>query len=330
MPVIIGGWQPLLAQYALELPQTTTEVTQAQPFTIVVLPDTQHYSQYNPAGFSAQTNWIRQNQATQKLVYVTQLGDIVEVWDDQKQWRVADQSMARLDGHIPYGIAPGNHDISPDGANSYFPQYFPASRIAQRSLPIAEFDSATLVPAQPKVIAGRNTYHTFRGGGHDFIAFNLEFCPSDDTLAWVDTNLKRFASHTAIIATHSFLNGRGERETAEASCLPYQAKHLNAGADIWRKLVEPGTNPNILLVLSGHDISAPDGAARRTDYLNGRPVHQLLSNYQNLPNGGDGYLRLLRFDPSARAISVSTYSPTLNRQLTDSGNNFTIELPADF
>ena len=38
----------------------------------------------------------------------------------------------------------------------------------------------------------------------------------------------------------------------------------------------------------------------------------MLADYQDLPNGGNGYLRILRFSPDNDTIMVQTYSPTLD------------------
>ena len=43
-----------------------------------------------------------------------------------------------------------------------------------------------------------------------------------------------------------------------------------------------------------------------------------------MTNGGNGYLRIMKFYPSSDTIDVLTYSPYLNSYLTDSGNRFTI------
>jgi len=51
-------------------------------------------------------------------------------------------------------------------------------------------------------------------------------------------------------------------------------------------------------------------------------VAQLLSNYQDGPDGGRGYLRLLRFAPLAREVHVTTYSPALDLSLEDDENDF--------
>ena len=45
----------------------------------------------------------------------------------------------------------------------------------------------------------------------------------------------------------------------------------------------------------------------------GLPVHHILANYQGYPEGGNGWLRLLRFSPTRDQIYVEAYSPTLDR-----------------
>ena len=76
-------------------------------------------------------------------------------------------------------------------------------------------------------------------------------------------------------------------------------------------------------MLSGH----VHGESRRTDIVNGHPVFQMLADYQNLPSGGEGWLRILRFVPAESKIYVQTYSPWLNRYDTDADSEFTLDFP---
>ena len=103
----------------------------SEEFTIIVLPDTQFYSERHPVIFTAQTQWIRDNKDTldwdndgtsEPIIYVAHMGDIVDdnlcnPTDDE--WENADTSMKILDAdpdavppipYIPYGVLPGNHD----------------------------------------------------------------------------------------------------------------------------------------------------------------------------------------------------------------------------
>ena len=45
----------------------------------------------------------------------------------------------------------------------------------------------------------------------------------------------------------------------------------------------------------------------------GRPVIEVLQDYQDYPNGGDGWLRLIQFDIPNNQIVFETYSPVLDQ-----------------
>jgi hypothetical protein len=49
-------------------------------------------------------------------------------------------------------------------------------------------------------------------------------------------------------------------------------------------------------------------------------MHQLLFNAQWAPQGGDGWLRLLEFQPDGKTIEVKTYSPHLDRKNAEAPN----------
>jgi hypothetical protein len=84
-------------------------------------------------------------------------------------------------------------------------------------------------------------------------------------------------------------------------------------------------------MLSGHVCRLADmalaGEGRRQDSFAGHTVHSLLSDFQCHPNGGDGWLRIMRFVPSANEIRVRTFSPTLNQFEVDDSSDFTISTP---
>src|ERR671937_807753 len=96
----------------------------------------------------------------------------------------------------------------------------------------------------------------------------------------------------------------------------------NDGDEMWNKLVS--RFQNIVLVLSGH-VTAGSGSGRRADLgIHNNLVNQILSDYQSWTNGGNGYLRIMKFRPALNRIEVQTYSPYLNKYLTDSKNYFNV------
>ena len=309
---------------SLQPPAAGQTVSPRVPFKIVVLPDTQHYALDYPWLLKLQTDWIAQNANAQNIVFVSQTGDIVENWDNQRQWQAADRAFASLDGHIPYGMAPGNHDIVPEGTAPYFNQYFPLPRLLANPAP-APLNQPLLTGAGS--FGPNNTYHLFTAAGKQFIAINYEFCPTDDTVQWLDDTLSKFANYGAIITTHSFTSANGDRERAGHSCLFWRGPGQNAAVDIWDRVIASGRHNNVLMFLSGHDIWSTAGAARRTDMVAGYPVHQMLSNYQEFKQGGEGYLRILEFDTDKSLLNVSTYSPLTKAFKTDDANQFSLYLP---
>jgi hypothetical protein len=57
----------------------------------------------------------------------------------------------------------------------------------------------------------------------------------------------------------------------------------------------------------------------------GGKVLEMLTDYQGLPNGGDGWLRSLKFVPSENKIHVRTYSPLLNQDNKDEKHTFSLD-----
>jgi Concanavalin A-like lectin/glucanases superfamily/Bacterial TSP3 repeat len=113
----------------------------APDFTIVHIPDTQHYvdDAARAFQFGEQTNWIVENEAALNTEFVTHSGDIVEHIDQfEQEWIYASGYMATLDNAgIKNNLAPGNHDLTSGG--------------------VANFSTSTSLPAGMTRIAGTGT-----------------------------------------------------------------------------------------------------------------------------------------------------------------------------
>lgn len=75
-------------------------------------------------------------------------------------------------------------------------------------------------------------------------------------------------------------------------------------------------------MLSGHIIGE---ATVTTQGVHGNDVHQLLSDYQQNHNGGEGYLRIMTFHPKENRIDVTSYSPAIDESMSDPENKFSLE-----
>jgi len=304
-------------------------------FNYVAIPDTQHYVDNAtwPVTFTQQTQWIVNNRATMNIAFVSHLGDIVEHIDTNTpnsnppinaplEWDRASASMQVLDDALmPYGIAPGNHDMSSLGVAAGYDLKFPVSRMLKFSTYGGYLGANLFNFTDPINRQNKNNFSLFSAGGMDFVVIHLEYDMPPDAVAWADRVLKAFPNRRAIIATHLFLSDAGQRPSTV----------LNRGTDgtsaaaVWTSLIVP--NCNVFLILNGHypgeanrSDATPTNAACPT-----RTVHQLESDYQSRANGGDGYLRYMTFKPSENKIYVYTYSPKLNQFETDANSQFVLD-----
>ncbi len=115
--------------------------------------------------------------------------------------------------------------------------------------------------------------------------------------------------HKVIVATHS-IHGtqRPLRQTCHGHHQVWQLRRRNVGK------VCPQKPPNVFMVVSGHFGGV--GLQTSTNDAGGK-VFEMLTDYQNLKNGGNGWLRTLRFVPAENKIHVTAYSPLLDETNED-------------
>lgn len=336
----------------------------AQAFTLAVIPDAQNYTSYryqttssppffmDQAGiFYRQTEYVAANAASAggDIAFAIFLGDFVNDYASQpSEWERAEVAVSKLDGVLPFGLIPGNHDYDRtwqdpkdkkgriDGGETFGRYFGPKSvHFADKPWYGGSFNG------------GLDSWSTFEAGGATFLFLGLELEPSDAAIAWAQGVLDGHRGTPTILATHEFLSSADEpREPGRAMRLKasYRAGLGNNSADqLWKKLI--AKNPAIFLVLCGHHYNgASQGEGMRVDTDEaGFPVYQLLSDYQGrtelqkgrgVPrfpgHGGDGWMRLMDFDLGKREIRVRTYSTELKRYETDWDSEFTIMLGKDW
>jgi autotransporter-associated beta strand protein len=271
---------------------------QAAVSELVVLGDTQYYTLKAPAStLVAQNQWIVDNLATENIAFVTQVGDVTTDGRYPNLWQNADQAMRILDGPGPYGVVPysvstGNHDVVLPTGPSYFATYFGSSRYANYSW----FGGASSDQL--------SNYQVFKMNGVDYLHLNLTFLPDQPTLNWAQSVLGAHPGMPTIMTTHDYMNMNVPGRDAEGNYL-------------WSNFVR--WNAQIFMVVCGHNW--PEQHQVSTNAAGGKVV-ELMANFQELPNGGDGWLQKVIFDPDAGQIRVKTYSPTLDAYKTGSNDEF--------
>jgi hypothetical protein len=289
----------------------TVESMSAQDFSLVLLPDAQNETQFYPQVLASQTNWVVQNQAALNIQALLGLGDIVNDGASATQEQSADAAIRSLDNAgIPYFLAIGNHDY--DGATprnaTTFNQWFGPARYANYPYYMGNYPTGS----------NENFYGVLTISGQPYLFLVLEFAPRDATLAWAASVIAANPDKLVIVITHSYMFYDNTRVD---QCDTHDMSSDNSGDAVWAKLTSQ--YPNIIMVVSGHVTSG--NAGRRADLgVNGNLVNQMFSNYQTVANGGNGWLRILKFHPSQNTIDVLTYSPFLNSYQTDAANQFTV------
>lgn len=298
-------------------------------WTLAILPDTQVYAAKRPELFDSQTRWIAANAKSRNIAFVLHVGDIVQE-NVESQWEIARRSMRRLDGVVPYAMTLGNHDYaSGEGATpreTLFHRYFPISRY--RGLP---WFGATYT-AEPERI--ENSYYMFRAGGRDWLVLALEFGPRREVVDWGNRVLAEHPEKQVIVLTHAYLYSddsrydRKKRRYQEWNPHKYPIANSPGGVmdgeELWQALVSK--HPNVKFVISGHTLH--DGTGRLASRGKaGSTVHQIVANYQNR-EGAWGFMRLMEFQPDGRHVYVKTFSPSGRSYITNSRNQFVLDMEA--
>lgn len=309
-------------------PTAALEAAPEGTFSVVVIPDTQGYLSggkranaestgplTNPV-FEAHITWILDNLKTQRIAFVSHVGDIVDR-NVEGQWEIARAQMDRLHGQAPYGIVVGNHDMKPSGDSSLFQRYFPAERFSGFSWYGGSYVGA---PGQPGHSGNNaNSVQLISAGGLDLVLLHLECNAPDGVLAWAEEVLGRHRDRIALISTHMDLGPIEEPEKSEDYFLAPKGRmnwkkcHGEAGntpVQLWDKLYRKW--PNLLMVFSGDQSrTSAHYLPRKGDH--GNTVHGLLSDYTS-----SGPLRIYRFNPAVGEIRVITWDTTKAELVEDS------------
>ncbi|GEP44389.1 Ig-like domain-containing protein [Brevifollis gellanilyticus] len=283
-------------------------------FTLMTLPDTQFYSENlnnRLTQFTSQTNWIVSSRESLNTAFVAHMGDMVNTATVDQEWVNADGAMdiienpvtTMLTHGIPWGGAPGNHDVQ-SGGNVKWNQYFGTSRWNGRPYFLGNYGTNN-----------DNNYQFFSASGLDFIVINLVYnantAGTQAVMDWADALLKAYPNRRAIVTSHWLVNTGNP------------ASWGGHGQAVYDNLKD---NPNLFMMLCGH----VHGEGQRADTFEGRTVYTILQDYQGRSGapgglgGGDAWLRYYTFSPANNMIYAKTYRTTADTYETDTDSQFTL------
>ncbi|OYO22186.1 hypothetical protein CGZ93_09870 [Enemella dayhoffiae] len=303
---VVEGKIKVLVQHSIgyagaNLSTASTPVTPAHPgdtprqaydFTFGWESDTQYYNA-NDAFYRHQLgihDYFLDRREELNLQYVFHTGDIVDNNTIPHQYENADPAYKLLDdAKLPYGVLAGNHDVSHQAVDyTQYGQHFGEARYAGNPWYGGSHQN------------NRGHFDLISAGGMDFLMLYLGWGPGDEQLAWLNEVIRAHPERKVMVNLHEYM-----LTTGGLGPIPQR---------VFDEVVKP--NPNVITVFSGHY----HDAYHRTDALddNGdgtpdRTVHSVLFDYQGLPEGGQGFLRLMHFSNATGEIIARTYSPTLRQ-----------------
>lgn len=323
-------------------------------WTMVVLPDTQYYVDYTrkipptPEVFQAMTDWVVDQKSERNIGLVLHVGDIVDN-NTEEEWQMAREIMEVLDGEVPYVLATGNHEYTGNARirETSLNQWFQAQDNPLNDPQQGGILKATMKPGRLENAA----YEWTAPDGRSFLIMSLEWGVRDRSLQWANQFLENgdFDNHTGIFLTHAYLyhdnslydwEAYGESQSANPHAYGTAASgDTNDGRQLWVNLIKK--HALFEMAFCGHVSGKRSERLRTNDDAEigyrravgdaGNVVHEMLFNAQRQGDAGEGWLRLLEFQPDGQTVIVKTYSPWLDQRgldawRTDPDNYFSIHL----
>lgn len=322
----------LLTAAALWACAGTGQADDPSRFSVVVIPDSQVYAQDYPQVLDRHLRWIVDHAAELDVRFVTHVGDIVNDGADPQQWDNAERAFAPLlEADIPHGFSVAAHDYGtwgqwPEGTDSScmpdpedgLPRVdceFRAFR--ERFGPEMYEGRGWYGGASP---SGRSSYQRVEAAGLELLFLHLPEDAPEPEVVWAEGVLADHPDTLAHLTTHRLLFDYRLTDVMPSPLDLFVAGRFNAltytigdqglrftdgttAESLHERLVV--AQPNVWGVHCGH----VDGELRLSE-TNTRdlPVYEMLTDFQDMADGGGGLLRVLTFDVDQETVEVTTVS----------------------
>lgn len=270
-------------------PWDGTGVPESYDFSFAWITDPQYYVESWPDHYVDQVQWIIDNRYRYNIQYTINTGDLIDEWDRDEQWQLADDAQALLDdAGMPNGVLAGNHDVASGNEefDNYW-KYFGEQRYEDQSYYGGSYQN------------NLGHYDLISAGGQDFIIIYMSWDVYLPEVEWMNEVLAQYPDRKAIIAIHRYLKQGGD--------LDY------TGELVQNEIV--AQNPNVFAVINGHYFGAAikvDGFDDDHDGSKERKVYQICTDYQGAAEGGLQYLKMIYFDLENDKVYMNSYSPYLD------------------
>ncbi|MDF2988696.1 MAG: metallophosphoesterase [Eubacterium sp.] len=266
-----------------------TGVPEKYDFSLAWTTDTQYYTESWPGHYYGMNQWIIENRDKYNIQYTIHTGDLIDEWDMDYQWQVADKAMKKFDdANMRYGVLAGNHDVSA-GNEEYdnYWKYFGENRFSDKDYYGGSYKN------------NLGHYDLLTVDGQDLIILYMSWDIYTEEIQWMNQVLAKYSDRKAIICLHRYITQDGEIDYT--------------GQMVQQQVV--AKNPNVFAVLNGHYHGAAiqvDGFDDNQDGIVDRNVYQICTDYQSAVEGGSQYIKMLYFDLNNNKVYMNSYSPYLN------------------
>jgi len=314
-------------------------------FSVVVIPDSQIYANNYPEVLDRHLQWIVDHAEALDIRFVTHVGDIVDDGADPRQWENAARAFAPLlEADIPHGFSVAAHDY---GTWGQWPEGTDSSCMPdpENGLPRVDCDfTAFRERFGPEIYegrpwyagaspSGRSSYQLVEAEGLSLLFLHLPEDAPEPEVAWAEGVLAEHPDTLAHLTTHRlifdyrltdvmpspldlFVAGRFNALTYQIGDQGLRFKDGTTAESIHERLVV--AQPNVWGVACGH----VDGEFRLSETnARGLPAYEMLTDFQDMSDGGGGFLRVLTFDINLETVSVSTVSTETSRE-RENGEGF--------
>lgn len=276
----------------LKPPVSTIKVNPARgEWTLVVIPDTQHYSQNRANAplnaFHDAFAWLVANRSALNIQYVQGLGDITESWNNTQEWVNATGAWYKHKNQIPHMPVQGNHD-EPASLN----KYFPFSTYQQESWWGGHFNG--IENSYTLLTIGKEKYLFVQLQSYDqYLSPKRTQEQNQAGLNWANATIAKFPDRKVILATHDLW----ATQTVKNEVL---MKH-----------------DNIVLANAGHD------CVRETTYTTNGPSGGVSNNFivdYQCDSQEVMQLRFYVFKPLEDRVDYYSYSPVTQQFEVDASS----------
>ena len=247
--------------------------------------------------------WIKENNPRLGALALIGTGNAVADRNDEDAWKLIKDELDKLErapGYLPYYNIAGRNEVNGDELDY-------ESYIAHKLCEVNEWNEYE---------NGQIWYQPFNEQQLLLVGIGYQKTLDPDTatdeeleaqerwLRYVNNVIARYPDYTVVLLVNDFIEHDPDSQRDDGRLTKF-------GELLESEIV--AANENVALVLCGN----AEGTARWNKTYGERNVNAIMYNYSNDEENGLGFFRIVTLNGEARTITVTTYSPTLDKDSYD-------------